>query len=75
MDGWQKTIGRQVCIRLSHTHVEMNEMYFKSISVISFLKIIFQIEHYEYKQIKGMHANMWDKTSKMFYFCGRQNLT
>ncbi len=36
-------------IRLSHTHVEMNKMCLKPISVIIFPKIIFEIEHYECK--------------------------
>ncbi len=39
-----------VSIRLSHTLVEMNKMCLKSIYVvISFPKIIIEIEHYEYK--------------------------
>ncbi len=47
-------------ISLSHTNVKMNKMCLKSISVvISFPKIIFEIEHYECKS-RIMHANEGD---------------
>ncbi len=60
-------------IRLSHTHVKMNKMCLKSISVVIFPKIIFEIEHYECKSI--MHANerdacrCVDKTLNYFFLC------
>ncbi len=62
-----------ISIMLSHIYVEMNKMCLKSISVvISFPKIIFEIEHYECKSWmmladEGMHAEVWDKTSKFFH--------
>ncbi len=52
-------------------------MWLKSISVIiSFFRIIFEIEHYECKSRmmhvdEGMHADVWDKTSNFFHFGGR----
>ncbi len=63
-------------IKLSHTHVEMNKMCLTSISVvISFPKIIYEIEHYMnvnhgwFTQMR-VHADVWDKTSNFFHFLG-----
>ncbi len=68
--GGQKAIS-YFSIRLSHTHVEINEMRLKSISVVmSFPMIIFEIEHYECKS-RMMHADVWEKTSNFFYSFGR----
>ncbi len=67
--------GEDTSLRLTHTHVEMNTMCLKSISVvISFPKIIFEIEHYECKS-RMMHADVWDNPSNVFPLRGGGGLT